>query len=71
MERKVEELICGNCKHCRKVVIWFSEYACEISGWPINKDNPVCVSYEEKKSAHRNQKNKYSLQADEPCGIRV
>ena len=56
MERKVEELICGNCKHCRKIVIWFSEYACEISGWPINKDNPVCVSYEEKKSAHRNPK---------------
>ena len=44
MAKEITELSCGDCQHCKRVNLWMCDYCCDVSGWPVNKNDPACIS---------------------------
>ena len=45
MAKDLTELKCRDCLHYKLTGWWDPQKTCEISGFPVDKDGPACISY--------------------------
>lgn len=49
---RLTDLKCRNCLHCVSSGWWDPQRVCEISGFPVDKDGPACISVLPQKTKH-------------------
>ena len=57
MATELTELKCRDCVHHKLTGWWDMSRTCELSGFPVDKDEPACISVLPKSSARESREN--------------
>lgn len=50
--KPLTQLKCRDCLHCKLTGWWDPQHACEIGGFPVDRETPACISIDPKPRTH-------------------